>query len=373
MKNFVLEAALQYQSLGWSVIPIKRGTKRPDLKSWRQYQESRPSEKELRCWFPDSGKGLAVITGAVSGNLVCRDFDDKTTYDDWASKYPKFAKSLPTVITSRGRHVYCRSSFNRLIHVEQGELRGGNGYCILPPSTHPDGIKYRWAIKPKALIPALDLNEVGFLTANVTERTEETGEDGGELRRVLGCVAGNLEQKIERIIQTTAPVRYGTRHRAVFQFARALRSLPSMWDAGFNDLIPHVRRFHLRALPFIRTKPFEEIWFDFREAWEKIKFPIGADPMSEIFARANRQLNGEWPYEQSSLSLLVFLCKELQRTAEDSPFFLSCRTAGRLLEMEHTQAARWLRNIERDGWIKTIEKGTATSMRATRFRYVGPM
>ena len=62
----VLDAALSYLKLGYSVIPICRPIdkdtcnyhrkceypgKRPALKSWTEYQHRLPTEEEVRKWF----------------------------------------------------------------------------------------------------------------------------------------------------------------------------------------------------------------------------------------------------------------------------------------------------------------------------------
>ena len=46
-----LTYAKKYTSLGWSVIPIKKGSKRPAVKSWEKFQNKIPSEKELEKMF----------------------------------------------------------------------------------------------------------------------------------------------------------------------------------------------------------------------------------------------------------------------------------------------------------------------------------
>ena len=75
-------------------------------------------------------------------------------------------------------------------------------------------------------------------------------------------------------------------------------------------------------------------------------------------------------YELPGLRLLVALCCELQRSARDAPFFLSCRTAGRLLEVDHTTAWRWLYLMVSDGLLEVEEQGKPGRKRATRYRYV---
>ena len=78
-------------------------------------------------------------------------------------------------------------------------------------------------------------------------------------------------------------------------------------------------------------------------------------------------------YEQSGLRQLVTLCRELQRHAGDGPFYLGCRTAGRLLGVDHTRAWRWLFLLKADGVLHESEKGEIAGKRyrATRYRYIG--
>ena len=387
MHNPILDAAFLYHGFGWSLLPIRHATKKPACRSWSQYQKQPASLETITGWFRRPGYGLAVVTGPVSGDLFCRDFDELTSYDQWKGRNPDLASTLPTVATSRGRHVYCRAKFGRLQHVDSGELRGGKGYCLLPPSIHPDGMSYRWIIPPTDSIPFVDLLTSGFISQYETESTErtertETTEKTEDNRReltqwvideVLTIQNENLDETIERIIVETVPIQYGTRNKAVFQFARRLKAIPALTEAEVEVLRSYARQWHARALPYIRTDPFEETWIDFIYAWPRIKFVAGADPMTEIFSRAITQPDDGWPYEQRELRLLASLCKELQRTAGEGPFYLSCRTAGRLLRVPHLRAWRWMLLLESDKWIQTVEKGSQEKRRATRFRYVKPL
>lgn len=76
-------------------------------------------------------------------------------------------------------------------------------------------------------------------------------------------------------------------------------------------------------------------------------------------------------YEQSDLRLLVALCRELQRACGDGPFYLSCRTAGTLLNVTHTTAWRWLFLLEQDDVIRVVSRGSQQSKKASRYRYLG--
>jgi len=90
----------------------------------------------------DGGRVACVgETCDVSGGLVCRDFDLLEGYKSWALEQPELAVSLPTVKTGRGCHVYFVGNVRRIVHLDDGELRG-NGFSVLPPSRHPPGAVY---------------------------------------------------------------------------------------------------------------------------------------------------------------------------------------------------------------------------------------
>ena len=76
--------------------------------------------------------------------------------------------------------------------------------------------------------------------------------------------------------------------------------------------------------------------------------------------------------DNDKLKILASLCRELQSEAKENPFYLSVRTAGRLLDVSPMHASRWLFLMVSDGVLRIVEKGgTATAVRkATRFKYI---
>ena len=103
MRNDPLhDAALAYAARGWTIIPVRPGTKRAACR-WARYQTERPGEAALKRWFGSGQKYPAVILGPASGGLLCRDFDVHGAYDAWAGCHADLAESLPTVRTARGR------------------------------------------------------------------------------------------------------------------------------------------------------------------------------------------------------------------------------------------------------------------------------
>lgn len=183
-----LTAALAYRRLGWSIIPMRMNEgKRPAVK-WKPHQTKRAGERQLRSWFGDECNfGVAVVSGAVSGDLGSRDFDKMESYNVWAEAHPELAETLPTIATPRGRHVHFRADRDDVSKVRlalgklggtgaiacgDGELRVGRGcYSVLPPSKHPSGAVYRWINPPGDAIPLVaDLTAAGLAPPLATDK-----------------------------------------------------------------------------------------------------------------------------------------------------------------------------------------------------------
>jgi hypothetical protein len=133
-------AALQ---AGISVLPIRAdGSKQPDLPGWRIYQQKRPSIQEIGEWFSHPQRGLALVTGSISGGLVALDFDDPNTFAAWRSRvrsehglndlYTLIATGYEERTPKGGRHLLfrCPEAF-------QAERKPGNQKLALRPVPPP--------------------------------------------------------------------------------------------------------------------------------------------------------------------------------------------------------------------------------------------
>lgn len=381
-----LDAALRYNALGWSVIPVQAGNKKPAVPSWKEYQSVSADEGQLKVWFGEGNHNIAVVLGPVSGGLYCRDFDELAAYEAWADRYPDHAATLSTVETPRpGRHVYIRTEAHLGVSkLGDGEFRGSGSYVLVPPSTNGNGRKYRQLIPFGETIPIVDPASCGLLrsfserateSTETTERTESPERTEQTEHENCSVLSVASTREIEKAIRETLPGGPGRRNRQVFALARSLKAVPVLADADANACEPYVREWHARALQHVHTKPFEETWIDFLTAWPRVKYPKGEEPMAGMFAAALKA--GVPPeatrYEQPAIHHLAALCRELQRGAGTQPFFLSARTAGRLLEVDHTTAWRWLFLLQNDRVIEVVERGEAGKQRATRFRYLGEL
>jgi hypothetical protein len=82
--NAVQVAARQAYAAGLSIYPPREDGSKAPAGAWAPYQHERLSlERCATVWGPASG--LGVICGAVSGNLVLYEFDDRGTYEEYKS------------------------------------------------------------------------------------------------------------------------------------------------------------------------------------------------------------------------------------------------------------------------------------------------
>lgn len=162
--------AMSAYQAGINAIPVRNdGSKRPDLVSWKVYQQQRTTQREIRQWFREPGRGLAVVTGTISGNLEALDIDSPDTYQIWLERlrehtslrsvYERIASGYLEATPDGGRHLLYRcaavdrnqtlarkprsdnQSYQTLI-----ETRGNGGLLIIAPSSgnvHPSRKPYR--------------------------------------------------------------------------------------------------------------------------------------------------------------------------------------------------------------------------------------
>lgn len=392
-------AAREYAGRGWSVIPLIG--KIPALRTWKVCQRVPVvDDASLAKWFSNAKvTGVGVILGGVSGGLFVRDFDDMGSYQRWSLAFPAFARTLPTVRTNRGFHVYGRWPGLATTTMADGELRAVGVYVAAPPSTHPTGAVYVWALPlPAGEVPEVDPAASGLSstwvqeTVSATERAEsaekaETTEFrvGGETHtpsHVLSlsntrlsvslCCAPDESDQIAHAIDATRPTAVSQRNRKLFAFARHLKAIPRLAALPVGQLKPFVRQWYNGGKGAIGTLDFDTTWGDFVRGWPKIRWAIGEGPLEKALSAAIKAELPEWAaeYESPGLRLLVKLCWELQRASGESPFFLSCRTAGQALGEDYGTTWRWFGVLEADGVLEVVERCPQGGRRANRYRFL---
>lgn len=146
---------LTYVRLGLSVIPIKEGGKIPHwiLGSGHTLLSKQSTVEQVQKWIDAGVTSWAVAGGAVSGNLVCLDFDEKHypgLYDLWYEKLSPEQQAVvaacPISITrNKGHHVRYLTETSQptqklSMRIVDGkaettsETKAEGGYALIPPS-----------------------------------------------------------------------------------------------------------------------------------------------------------------------------------------------------------------------------------------------
>jgi hypothetical protein len=179
---------------------------------------------------------------------------------------------------------------------------------------------------------------------------------------------------LEEAIAATLPTGLGQRNQKLFLFARYLKGMPRYCDLKPSQLGSELRQWHKRALPFIGTKRLSVTERDFANAWKCVKVPIAERPLARIVRRA---LNEPAPeecnrYDNPDLKKLISVCFKLQQYQGDSPFFLTCRDAARVIGGSAAQKNKWngyFRQLCADGILRLHQPGCLH--RASEYFYVG--
>ena len=258
--NDLLGWALYYHARGYSVIPVDPETKKPCLPTWTPNQTERATQRQIREWF---GKGkpcaMAVVLGAVSGNLGALDFDSQRTYEWWTTTHPELARTLPTERTARGFHVFfrCEPIPTQRPKGQKIELLCEGAYVILTPSPGK-----HWLNAPDGQLPEIDPFVLGLEifgiekpktgTRQFTEETEETEEPEdlkiASLSSVSsvnsGLIGAEVQKKIDEAISRTLPTDAGQRNRCILTFCQWLKAIPKLRDRTAAQLKPVVQKWH---------------------------------------------------------------------------------------------------------------------------------
>ena len=368
-----LEAARDYRRRGLPITLCPPGAKNPlgegwtDIYAGKAWQRKEWSIREICRAFRARGELNVGCLWGPRSNIIDIEVDSPADKEALAELFDGSDPPVtPAFQSPRGPHrlFAWNPALDQLgkatVHFNGLEIkigaRGKGAHSLLPPSDS-GGVERKWLIPLDECDPAplpgavvRRILAIQFTLPNIPTRRAQTQANPLHV----------LHDPIEGAIARTLPTRIGERNRRIFDFARELRAnYPA--DTPVADLLPHVRRWHSAALPIIGTKPWEETWFDFAVAWSKPMTPAGDPPkISEQF-------------EQPSLRLLVALCRELQRRAGDGSFFLDCRSAGKLLGVDHVTAWRWLRGLCKVSVLRCESIGRHETRQANTYRYLADL
>ena len=123
-----------------------------------------------------------------------------------------------------------------------------------------------------------------------------------------------------------------------------------------------------------KSKSREEYLDEFLDAYERVQHPEIDDILQTAMDRANEQ---PLPPEANNplfttpkAKQLIALCYQMSQLSINGVFFISCRTAQKLLELpNHMMPARWLNLMVKADILKIHQAGDQRKRRATRYTY----
>lgn len=194
----MLREALNYLSLGLSVIPLEARGKRP-LIPWTEFQHRRATEQEVKEWFqkwPDAN--LGIVTGQISGCVII-DLDGP----EGISQATKLGLETSVVsLTGNGKHLwYSLPKDGKLVanavRIFSGvDIRGEGGYVVAPGSIHESGKRYRFLNVLK------DVAELPFFPTTLLQTTL-TNISVNAIKEKEGWIAKALEDMKDGNIDNT--------------------------------------------------------------------------------------------------------------------------------------------------------------------------
>jgi hypothetical protein len=165
------------------------------------------------------------------------------------------------------------------------------------------------------------------------------------------------------------PEAEGQRNGRLFELARHLKA--DNPEAEFAQVREVAKSWHATFVDIIGTKSLlatiDTLW----QAYQKVKHPKGALMIEALQAADSLvipPLVDRLGYSEQERALLR-VCIALATHHAPEPFFLSARTAGGVVKMDYSDAAKALRVMALDGLLEVVHKGSGRT--ASRYR-LGP-
>ena len=280
-QNEFLNAALTYVRLGWNVIPLRPRDKRPLLPSWGEWQTRKVTENDVRRWWTEHpNANVGIVTGAISG-IVVLDVDGESGRKSLA----QVARGLPPTPvsnTGKGNHyIYRHPGFevrNFAGKLPGLDFRGDGGYIVAPPSIHPSGREYEWAIDPQMVQP----EPVPEWLMKLLEQKKETNGEGIDPLKVL------------------AGVPEGQRDETLFKYACRLRTKGMAKEEALALVLQAARNC---TPPF----PEDEAKKKVESAW---RYPEGTETDQLVTKLDGLAKEPEKIWEKETIGALAVLKKE---------------------------------------------------------------
>lgn len=301
------EAAREYISLGWSIMPLVKSTKNPSIK-WKELQKRQLTTDEIERYFKNEDAGIGLICGKLSG-IVVVDLD----------LYKEHAKiiNLDTPVKVRtgggGLHGYFKFKLGTRNMVNENlaaDIRAEGGYVVLPPSIHPNGSPYIWEIKE-----GLTLRDAIFQIPELSEGLLEwMGKNN--------LSDGDASKKFD--IKQAVSLGEGSRNDTLYRASCSLLAKYNPEEALF--LITNINKTYSPPLPDDEVKALFQSAIDFISIQDKKEVekeePVDVSKLKLISGDELIETLGQTIKKDEINKLLTFLT-ELSAYTDDSQINIS--------------------------------------------------
>ena len=170
-----LQTAIKYREAGLQSFALPSGSKRP-AGPWKAFTEKPNTEAQLVELF-SADSNIAVVAGAISGNLAILDFDSMSAFERYRRDLIPILNIAPVSRTGRGVHVWIRTPFTPRTSKPWPDIdiKGQSSYIVAPNSLHPSGVQYEFW-DPFTAPPLVDPGDLPFpISPWIPEQTREKG------------------------------------------------------------------------------------------------------------------------------------------------------------------------------------------------------
>jgi len=256
-----------------------------------------------------------------------------------------------------------------------GEFRS-NGCQSVISGIHPDGHSYKITKKsPPVKIRYSEIKWPVEITPPLQPFTSLGSHSFPSVVIRSHLLHANESEECERLVQESIPSGKGQNHRNLFDLARRLKGMEQRTGTAMTvDQQKAVFSiWHKQAAEFLRPgQSFDEYFFEFLDAWERVRYPAGEAVLTGAWERAQKTSPPEASLvDDPDIRRLVSLCWELQLRAGNRPFILPCRVVQRLFHHEnHVRGWRWLQGLCRLKVLDMVKAGNSAKRECSKYRYL---
>ncbi|MGC8968004.1 MAG: bifunctional DNA primase/polymerase [Thermus sp.] len=217
------QAAFRYARLGYGVLPLYPGEKRPHPGLVPHgLKEASREEAALEAWWRTCPRcGVGILPGP---EVLVLDFDDPTAWEELKQEHPALEAAPRQRTASGGYHVFLRLPQGVRLSATTRKLPGvdlrgmGRAYVVAAPTRLADGRGYAWEV-PLVRPEDLPLVPEGLLLSLLPPPPPPPREV------VVGSSPRRLRALLEAYADRVARAPVGTRHNTLIAYARAAGGL----------------------------------------------------------------------------------------------------------------------------------------------------